>query len=75
MPQSFEGSGSKVDPFRPENCPTSRSFISIARNRTVVKAIDLETLFAAAELPFGHPGYSDFGDRHEPRPWILRRRT
>ena len=33
----------------------------------MVKAIDLETLFAAAELPFGHPGYSDFGDRHEPR--------
>ena len=69
MPQSFEGSGSKVDPFRPENCPTSRSFISIARNRTVAKAIDLGALFADAELPFGHPaGYSDFDDRYEPWP-------
>ena len=69
MPQSFEGSGSKVDPFRPENCPTSRSFISIARNRTVTKAIDLGALFADAELPFGHPaGYSDFDDRYEPWP-------
>ena len=43
----------------------------------MTKAIDLGTLFAETELPFGHPGrnfddtpagYSDFDDRYEPWP-------
>ena len=43
----------------------------------MTKAIDLGTLFAEPELPFGHPGrkfdsspvgYSNFDDRHKPWP-------
>ena len=44
----------------------------------MTKAIDLGTLFAETELPFGHPGrnfddtpagYGDFYDRYEP--WLV----